>query len=202
MAISTYAELKTAVADFLNRDDLTSVVPTFITLAEAQIARDLRHWRQEKRVTTTLDETFETMPADFIELKSLYIDDKRQLECISLGELSRRKIEINSESGEPRFYTFNSNQLEFFPSPDQDYELTMVYVARIDPLSDTDTTNWLLTYHPDIYLYSALLQSAPYLQDDARLSVWTSMYGSAVQQLNLESSRAKHSGGVLKLRNK
>ena len=202
MAISTYAELKTAIADFLNRDDLTSVIPTFITLSEAQMARDIRHWRQEKRITTTLNETFEIMPADFIEIDSLYIDDKRQLEVISLAELSRRKIATNSEAGEPRFYAFNSNQIEFFPAPDQNYELTMVYIARIDPLSDTDTFNWLLTYHPDIYLYAALLQTAPYLQDDARMQVWGAMYQSAVDKLNLESKRSKHSGAVLKLRNK
>jgi hypothetical protein len=202
MAITNYTDLQTSIADFLNRDDLTSVIPTFITLAEAQIARDLRHWRQERRATTTLDETFEKMPADFIEIRSLYIDDKRQLERISLAELSRRKITTNSLAGEPRFYTFNSNELEFFPPPDQNYELTMVYIARIDPLSETDTKNWLLTYHPDIYLYGALVQSAPYLQDDARASIWASLYTSAIDKLNLESISAKHSGAVLKLRNK
>jgi len=202
MAISTYAELQTAIADFLNRDDLTSVIPNFITLAEANIARGLRHWRQEKRVTTTLDETFETLPADFIELESIYINDQRQLELISLGEMSRRRLATNSEAGEPRFYCINSNQIEFYPTPDQDYELTMVYIARVDPLSDVDTTNWLLNYHPDVYLYASLLQSAPYLRDDARLTVWGGLYSSAVQALNMESKRSKHSGAVLKLRNK
>ena len=49
MAITTYAELQSSIADFLDRDDLTSVIPTFISLAEADMNRQIRHWRQEKR---------------------------------------------------------------------------------------------------------------------------------------------------------
>ena len=54
MAITTYDELKTSVADFLNRDDLTSVIPDFITMAEADLNRNVRHWRMEGAQTQTL----------------------------------------------------------------------------------------------------------------------------------------------------
>ena len=42
MALTTYAELKTSVGDWLNRSDLTTAIPDFISLAEAQIERNLR----------------------------------------------------------------------------------------------------------------------------------------------------------------
>ena len=58
MALTTYAELKTAIGDFLNRDDLTSVAPDFITLAEADINRRVRHWRMEGRSTAQIDTQF------------------------------------------------------------------------------------------------------------------------------------------------
>ena len=62
MALTNYAELKSSIADFLNRDDLTSVIPTFISLAEAQFARDLRHYKMENRATGTIDSQFMTKP--------------------------------------------------------------------------------------------------------------------------------------------
>jgi len=200
MAISTYAELQTAIADFLNRDDLTSAIKNFIYLGEAQISRDLRHWQQEKRVTTTLDERFELLPADLIEIQALYVDDKTYLEYISQGELSRRRMS-NNEAGKPCFYTMNSNELEFYPIPDDDYELTMVYISRVDPLSDDDPSNWLLEKHPDIYLYAALLHTAPYLHEDPRVAVWAGLYTQGIESLNSESRKAKYAG-PLRLRNR
>ena len=89
MAITTYAELKTAIADFLNRDDLTSVSADFITLAEADINRRVRHWRMEKRSTAQLDTQYSAMPADFLEALRFYITsgDTSPLELISQFEM-------------------------------------------------------------------------------------------------------------------
>ena len=36
MSLTNFTELKTEIANFLNRDDLTNVIPTFIRLAEAK----------------------------------------------------------------------------------------------------------------------------------------------------------------------
>ena len=66
MALTTYAELKASIADFLNRDDLTSAIPDFITLAEADMQRRVKHWRQEKRSTAELDTQYSAIPADFL----------------------------------------------------------------------------------------------------------------------------------------
>lgn len=202
MALSNYGELKTAIADFLNRDDLTSVIPTFIALAESQIARDLRHWRQERRVTTTLNERFENLPSDWLETKNLYLSDGAAVEYASVAEISRQKLLSEDSAGKPRLYTINSGQFEFFPQPDEDYDLTMVYVARIPAMVEDDDVNWLMTYYPDVYLYGSLLQSAPYLAEDARVAVWAQLYGAAVANLNKESDIASYSGSPLVMRNK
>lgn len=204
MAISTYSELKTAVADFLNRDDLTDVIPTFIALAESQISRDLRHWRQQRRVTTTLNEKFENLPSDFLEASHFYIDTtegEKTLEFASSAEISRRKVNHAGISGEPAVYTINSGQIEFIPAPDDGYTLTMCYYAKIVPLGDDNSTNWLLDYFPDIYLYGSLLHSSAYLQEDARIAVWGQLYAAAMLQSNNESDSALYSGPLV-LRNK
>lgn len=205
MAISTYAELKTAVADFLNRDDLTSAIPTFISLAEAGLNRDLRHWRQQRRVSSVADERYEQLPSDFIRAESITISTSRgekALEFASTAEISRRKIANNDQAGEPVVFTYSAGQIEFVPAPDDSYPLTMVYYAALPTLSDTETSNWMLTLYPDIYLYGSLVHSAPYLADDARIQVWAALYQSAIDAATRDSDQALYSGSPLVMRNK
>lgn len=201
MALSNYGELKTAIADFLNRDDLTTVIPTFVALAESQIARDLRHWRQESRVSTTLNERFENLPTDWLEGIHMYLSDGAIIEYASIAEIGRQKAISNDIAGKPRLFTLNSGQIEFFPAPDEDYDLTMVYYARIPTMSADADANWLMTYYPDVYLYGSLLQSAPYLAEDARIAVWAQLYSAAVKNLGDDSTKARASGGPLVMRN-
>ena len=66
MALTTYDELKSSIADFLDRDDLTTVIPDFITLAETKMNREIRHWRMEKRATAVLDTQYSALPNDFL----------------------------------------------------------------------------------------------------------------------------------------
>ena len=201
MAISNYGELKTSIANFLNRDDLTTVIPDFISLAESQIARDLRHWRQEVRVTTTLNERFENLPSDWLQTKNMYLSDGASIEYASVAEIARQKVLTEDTAGKPRLYTINSGQLEFFPQPDESYSLTMIYIARIPAMSANGDTNWLLSNYPDIYLYGSLLQSAPYLAEDSRVSVWAQLYSAGIANLNKDSDQASYSGGPLVMRN-
>ncbi len=67
MALTTYTELKASVADWLNRTDLTSVVPDFIALAEAQIERTLRTRQMIVRATASIDTEYSAVPADSLE---------------------------------------------------------------------------------------------------------------------------------------
>ena len=67
MALDTYANLKTAIADFLNRDDLTNSIDDFIDLAEAHMNREIRHWDMEKRATASLNTQYTALPSDFVE---------------------------------------------------------------------------------------------------------------------------------------
>ena len=205
MAISTYAELKTAIADFLNRDDLTSSIPTFISLAESALNRDLRHWRQQRRVSSVADERYEQLPSDFIKAHSITISTshgEKALEFASMAEISRRNIANMGQAGEPVVYTMNAGQIEFVPEPDDSYPLTMTYYASLPTLSDEETSNWMLTLYPDIYLYGALLHTAPYLADDARIQVWAALYKSAIDAATRDSEQALYSGSPLVMRNK
>ena len=202
MTITTYATLKTAIADFLNRDDMTSVIPTFIALAEADMQRKLRHWRMEVRATASLDTQFSAIPSDWVETIRFYLTtgETSRLELISQAEMIDRKQGDGNVNGRPYYYAMTGAQFELYPIPDGTYASELLYFAKIPALSDAATTNWLLTNAPDAYLYGALIHSAPYLKDDARIQVWAALYQSAIDNLNDSSNDARHSGTGLRMK--
>lgn len=202
MAITTYAELKTAVADFLNRDDLASTTETFISLAEANMQRKLRHWRMEKRSTAEIDTQYSAIPADFFEVIRFYVTsgDTKPLELISQAELLDRKRKNLNTSGSPSYYAITAGEIEVYPVPDGTYDTELYYYSRIPALSDSNTSNWVLEYFPDVYLYGALVHSAPYLKDDARMQTWVPLYQEAIDAINLESERSKFGGSGRRLK--
>jgi hypothetical protein len=83
------------------------------------------------------------------------------------------------------------------PVADDSYTAELTYYAKLSKLSSTNTTNWLLTAASDAYLYGTLMQAAPYLKDDARIAVWSSMYISALEDLQVSDDRGASSGGAL-----
>jgi hypothetical protein len=196
MPITTYAELKSSITDFLNRDDLDTVAADFIALAEADMQRGLRHWRMEKRSTAEIDTQYSAIPADFLEVIRFYItsNDTRPLELISQAELLDRKYRNLNTSGKPAYYAITAGEIEVYPVPDGTYTAELYYYRTIPALSDSNTSNWLLQYYPDAYLYGALIHSAPYLKDDARIQVWAALYQNAISAINAESEATKFGG--------
>lgn len=181
MALDSYSGLKASVADFLNRSDLTSVIPDFITMAEAQLTRRLvaNGPVREMMGTDSLTVNAELMavPDDFYGANSLYLSGSQDsLELTTPEEIARRKVIYSGASGDPQIWAVVGSNLQFWPwAGTGSYTGSLLYWQKIPALSDSNTTNWLLTAHPDAYLYTSLIQSAPYLKDDARLNVWASM---------------------------
>ena len=202
MPITTYDELKTAIADTLNRDDLASSVPNFISLAEANMQRRIRHWRQEKRANAVIDSQYSAVPADFLEIIRFYITsgDTKPLELISQGELLERKRRNLNTSGSPSFYALTAGELEVYPVPDGSYNAELYYYSRVPALTSVDTTNWLLDYFPDVYLYGSLVHSAPYLKDDERIRVWAALFQEAIDAINASSEKAKFGGSSRRMK--
>lgn len=201
MALTTYAELQTAVSDFLNRDDLASAVPDFITLGEARMQRDLRHWQMEKRATASATGQYLALPADFLQPIRLHVSGQHQpLEALSYYKMQDLRDKADDVTGVPKYYSMTAGQIELYPSPDDTYTIEFYYIRTLPALSVSNTSNWLLSEAPDIYLYGSLIQSAPYLVQDERIVTWASLYQSAVDSLNDQSNRAKWGGGKMVIR--
>jgi hypothetical protein len=204
MALSTYAELKTSIGDWLNRSDLSATIPDFISLAEAQIERTLRTRQMIVRANASFDSEYGTVPADFLETKSLKLTSTnpiKPLEFLTMDDMDQARSQYTA-SGKPRFFTVVGNQFRIAPTPDGAYTAELIYFAKLTKLSNSVATNWLLASSPDIYLYGALLQAAPYLQDDARIQTWATLYERALSDLQLADDRGASSGGALLTRAK
>ena len=144
MAITTYSELKTAVADWLNRSDLTSVIPNFISLAEAQMNRQIRHRKMVTRADATLDTPYFAVPSDWLENIRFQLNTNpiTPLKFITAEQLAEDS-QIYIPSGQPMFYTMVGQQFQVLPNPDSSYTGELVYYAKIPSLSDAAPTNWL-----------------------------------------------------------
>lgn len=201
MAITTYSELKTAIGDWLNRDDLTSVIPDFISLAEAQFNRTFRHRKMVTRSTATLDTPYFAVPADWLENIRFQLNTNPivPLLFVTPEQMSEDK-QVYSTNNQPMFYTMVGQQFEVLPEPATSYDSELLYYAKIPALSDSNTTNWLLTESPDIYLYGALVQSAPYLKEDERVNIWATLYGQLSEDMRMADERARIGSSKLKPR--
>jgi len=201
MAITTYSELKTAVADWLNRSDLTSAIPNFIALAEAEMNRQIRHRKMVTRATATLDTPYFAVPSDWKETIRFQLNTNPVTPLVFVTpEQLLEDSQKYSAANQPMFYTSIGQQFEVLPQPDGSYEAELLYYAKLPSLSDAAPTNWLLTESPDIYLYATLIQSAPYLKEDERTPVWTAMYDRLVSDMLLADERARIGSSKLKAR--
>ncbi|WP_374576114.1 hypothetical protein [Phenylobacterium sp.] len=182
MTLSTYTDLKSAVADWLDRADLTARIPDFIALAEAQMNRSLRLRRMIARSTASLDAEFTTVPSDFLEVIALTLDDGQVLTPAPPQVLAALKAAA-SATARPRRYAVVGEAFHLHPPPDAAYGVTLTYYAKIPALSASTTTNWVLAEAPDAYLFGALLQAAPYLRDTDAIAIWSAGYDAALAGL-------------------
>jgi hypothetical protein len=199
MALDTFSGLKTTISDYLNRDDLTSIIPSFITIAEAKFNRKLRIRQMVKRSTASLDTQFFAYPSDWLQAKEFQLNTNPIVRLEFVTEAYGDELKANSyiATGKPVYYTIIGTQIEVIPSPDATYTGELTYYAKIPALSDSNTSNWLLTYAPDLYLYGALLEATPYLKDDERLGTWSQLYINSLSDIEIADQRASVSSTTL-----
>lgn len=201
MALATYSDLKTAVATWLSRADLTSNIPDFITLAHNKLMRVLRV-REMETIDTAFSINAETVsvPALWLETRKIYVTSsspRYDLQYVSPDKI----VEWNKDAGTgvPRFFTVVGGKFQFIPIPDATYTGTHIYYSSLAQMSANSDTNWILTSHPDLYLYGALIEATTLIQDDPRVPLWQSLYGRGLEEVTRQSQHAK-SGPAMQTR--
>jgi hypothetical protein len=183
MAISTYANLQTEVAAFLQRDDLTARIPVFVEMATARFNRELRAPEMEALVTTPANAEYTGLPTDFLQIRSIETNGDR-MEYLAPEEF-QSYVAKTSTPAVP-VYTIVDMSLRIYPAPSVSSTLTLkvLYYARIPEMVNALDTNWLLDAHPDAYLFGSLLEAAGFLHDDDRVARWDARLQQAMNLIN------------------
>ena len=202
MSFATYSDLKTSIANYLARSDLTTQIPDFITFAENRLRRELRIRQMLKSVTTATvsgDSTVE-LPADFIEIRD-FVVMTNPIQPMSYSSPSALSNDPRaSEVGVPKSYTILANEFLLSPPPDGIYTLRMLYFAAPAYLSSTNASNVFLNIAPDALLYASLIEAEPYLYNDARINTWGTMYDRAIASLAKSDEQGQYSGVPLAMK--
>jgi len=200
MALSTYSELQTSIAKYLNRNDLTDNIPDFITLTEGKLNRDLliRASVVRAETTTTSGTAFYNLPSDIIELKNITRDTSSAsfaLSYLSLESASREYGGVSS--GFPRAYSSVGDTIKLLPTPDAAYTIGINYYQKLVALSDSNTSNIILENYPDLYLFGSCFEGALFLNDTEQSQRFGGIYAKVLQDVMLLEDRAEYSGTVL-----
>lgn len=211
-----YQALCNKIADTLNRQDLTAVIPDFTMLATKRIERDMariKHPQCITRAIATVVQNYVPLPTDFISVYQLmdqdtsvpiiYISPDQSKEVLAGGWPPSNPIAPTPPyypaAGATTYYTIVGNQLRIFPAPGvaAPLLLDLWYYSRLTALSTTSTTNWVLTRYPDLYLYGCLVHTAPYLKADERIQTWEAAYQTILKDIEVEADRAVRSQSKL-----
>jgi hypothetical protein len=178
LSITTQPELLTAVANWSGRSDLTSRIPEFVALAEAKMNRKLRTKDMEtKNATFSITGEYVATPAGFGGVRSFYLNTNPK-QNLQLMTSDLQTGLFGTTSGKPRFYDVIAGNFRFAPPPDSTYSATLIYWLTVPALTGSATTNWLLTSHPDAYLYGCLAELAGFAKDWDGAAKWVAaMYG-------------------------
>jgi hypothetical protein len=199
VSINSYTELKTAIADWINRDDLTDArLSDFVSFAENRIFHELRIPTMERVVVLDTDSEGKAyIPADFLEAKDVFYNGA-PLDRISLTDLTARGV----AEGKPMTFAREGGYLTFWPTPGDitgtDNELRMIYYAEPDRLSEENADNSVFLLAPDLYLYGALVAAGVYLASPMeKINTWQASFDDLLSRLTTHARQAEVSGSTM-----
>lgn len=180
----TYATLQTGVADYLHRTDLTAKLPTFVELAESVLFRELSI--RDMAISTDLTTTGEycDLPADFgdvVKVTVTYGSTETPLDYMSPAYNF-------ADTAYPETYTLDSNKIRIFGAG-TGFAFKLYYKPKIQPLSDSNTSNWLLVNGYDLYFYATALEAAKYIRDGQLIADLIPTVGALLDSVRRASER-------------
>lgn len=193
---STYAGLQASIGDWLNRTDLFQVIPDMIHMAEAQMNRDIRCADMIATTTLTLNAASVALPSDFNGMVSIELPAGNNPLRYEKPDGIRALRQLYSSAGTPFAWSVMGTNIETVPAPSGSFACPISYYQRIPSLTSSNTTNWLLTKHPEAYLYGALMQAAYYLKDDARFQTVAPLYAKAIADILGSDARVSFGHGL------
>lgn len=190
MAITTYAQLKTAIADWSNRSDLTSYVGDFITLAEGRLFDDLllKNFESEESLTLTTDQNYVALPSGYVSPIAfwLIVDGER----VQLEMVLPEQLPYHTDSTQPEFWAIDGANIRFDCPASEGYSAKF-RMYKTSALSDSNTSNYLLTRRPDVYLAACMVECARFTRDMDLFNIWEPRYLTGKASLSSAENRSR-----------
>lgn len=201
MSIGNYAELQTAVANFMARSDLTSQIPDFITMAESRMSRELETREQEKRsqATLTAGDEYILLPNDFREVREVKINASPTRVLTYYSPSALDTMYSSNGQGMPEGYSIVGLEMKLRPIPDSAYVSEIVYIGSLPNISAV-TTPTLFIRSPDLYLYGALAEGYAYLLDEARAAQYDQKFTRILEEIKVDEQRSHYGTGSLTIK--
>jgi hypothetical protein len=196
VALATYTDLLAALPLWAMRTgdtEFTTAAPDFVTLAEARLNRILRAREMETSATLTVSSGAYPLPADYIEARRVAAntDPVVALKYITPDQATEAYAGVVVTSGYPESYTTIGSSLYVYSTTTATVALD--YFQKIPALSVSNTTNWLLTKAPDVYLFASLVAAEAYMVNDSRVAGWKTLVDEAIKELHSVDLRANYS---------
>jgi len=203
MSIANYSELNTAVANWLDRDDLTDRIPEFIALCEARFNRLLRIRAMEYKQTasTVSGQRNLALPTGFIQMRNLQINASPIVPMQYVTPEIYDRLYGSTLTGTPQMYTIIADEIQLGPIPGSVLTIEMLFYKKFDALTAAATTNWMITNAPDVYLYGCLLEAEPFIMNDPRVQLWATAFKQAIADIQEQDNKDRHSGSALRVMN-
>lgn len=198
MSLANYGDLKTSVAKYLVRDDLVGDIDDLIRLGEARLHTDLRlRFMETNANVTVVSATREgALPTRYLEGRSLYISGSPNVRLEWRSPVEYWELWADKTAAKPEVFTIEGENFLWGPVPDTGYTAVLLYYQQPTVLSADADTNGLFTLAPNMYVYAALIEAAPYLGNDARVPIWTALYEDMKDRLHLADGRDRYSGDI------
>lgn len=190
--VMTYDSLTSTVLQYLERQDpaVVNALPTFITLAEFEIAEQIKTLGQLQLVESAMTSGNPAIqkPARWRKTVSMnvLVNGKKQPILLRKYEYLKNYWPDDTATDTPLYYADTDwDHWYVAPTPDQNYAFEVLYYERISPLSSTNQTNWLTQNAPNAMLFGTLLQAMPFLKNDQR-TIFQQKYTESLQALKAE----------------
>ena len=192
MAITSYSTLKSSIASWSHRADLTDYLDDFIDFTEARLNRELRVSQMETSATITPSSDVLTMPTGWLAVRNIKLDTNpvQTLDYVTPAEMDRL-ANGQTEAGK---YTIIGDQIKLDAATS--YTVTIEYYAKIPALSDSNTSNWVLEAHPDVYLYGCLAEVFKFAMDEAEATKYTVLFLNGIAEIRALDRKRKYSQNV------
>lgn len=194
--LATYADLLAEAPLWLRRPDQVSRIPTFIVLAEKQMNRSIRARRKIIRSIATITDEYSAVPADFGGARSMRLASgtRAQLSLVSPEQMADISAG-GGGGGQLRFFALIGDEIQYGPWPASGGDVEMTYYAKIPDLA-TNLTNWVMTDHPDAYLFGALWQGYAFLKNVEKAAGFEAQFNAIIEEINDASMRESMSGAM------